>query len=133
MSTPASEFLTPKEAAAALGISVSSIYRLMESQTLPWTKIGGSRRIPRAALVAMASSNFVGDKSLLDGTAGLVAERHSSTYGSRSVPTMEQTRRAIAERFNRVKQGTDFDLAYAYRRVLVDLETQGDKGGARDS
>lgn len=126
MTAPASEFLTPKEAAALLGISLASVYRLMESRSLSWTKIGGSRRIPRAALGAVTRSKFVGDEAVLE--AKVAPTARNSTDSSKALPTIDQTRRAIAERFRHIKDGDDFHLAYAYRRVLDDLEADGGKG-----
>jgi len=42
--------LRPEEAAKALGLGRSMIYRLLASQALTSVSIGRSRRIPRAAL-----------------------------------------------------------------------------------
>ena len=44
------EYLTLKEVAAALGISIMSVYRLHYKGAIPFTKIGKATRIQRAAL-----------------------------------------------------------------------------------
>lgn len=44
------EYLTVKEVAAALGISVMSVYRLHYNGDLPFTKIGRLTRVSRATL-----------------------------------------------------------------------------------
>jgi excisionase family DNA binding protein len=119
--------VTLKEAAAELGVSLTSVYRLMENRILPWTKIGGRRRIPRAALGAVARSNFVGDQTILESPP--ISGRKVSMDSSRATPSMDQTRRGVAERFDRIQHSGDFDLAYAYRRVLADLDANGEKGG----
>ncbi len=126
MPHPASEFVSPKEAGAFLGISLASVYRLMERQSLAWTKIGGSRRIPRAALEAVARSKFVGDQAVLDAHSS--GDSKVSMDSSRVSPSMEQTRRALAERLRRLKQIENFELAYCYRRVLGDLDDPGGEG-----
>ena len=41
-------------------ISRSTVYKLMELGELPWVKIGRARRIPRAALLALAARSVVG-------------------------------------------------------------------------
>lgn len=48
------------EAEKFLGLSRSKLYELMEQGTLPYVKIGRSRRIPRKALSELAASNLVG-------------------------------------------------------------------------
>jgi len=61
MNTAASDapplFLTPQEAAERLQISKSTVYVHLRSGELPGRKIGGSWRIPRGALVEMASAS----------------------------------------------------------------------------
>jgi excisionase family DNA binding protein len=52
--------VTVKQAAGFLGISVASVYALMSRQSLPYVKLGRSRRIPRRALVELAARNLVG-------------------------------------------------------------------------
>ncbi len=42
--------LTPKETAKALGLSLSSVYALLASETLASITIGRTRRIPRQAV-----------------------------------------------------------------------------------
>jgi excisionase family DNA binding protein len=42
-----------------LGVCRATIYVLMDKGELAYTKIGGSRRIPRKALVALAEKNLV--------------------------------------------------------------------------
>lgn len=44
------EYLTLKEVAAKLGISVMGVYRLHRKGAIPFTKIGKLTRIQRAAL-----------------------------------------------------------------------------------
>jgi excisionase family DNA binding protein len=44
--------LTVSEAATALRISRSSIYRLFEAGELGWVQIGASRRLPRRRFIA---------------------------------------------------------------------------------
>lgn len=44
------EYLTLKEVAAALGISIMGVYRLHYKGAIPFTKIGKATRIQRAAL-----------------------------------------------------------------------------------
>ncbi len=46
--------LNIKEASRFLGIGRSLVYDLMESQDLPYVKIGKARRIPRVALKLFA-------------------------------------------------------------------------------
>jgi excisionase family DNA binding protein len=50
---------TVRGAAAFLQVSVSQVYRLMELGLLEYTRIGRSRRIPRRALVELATRNLV--------------------------------------------------------------------------
>jgi excisionase family DNA binding protein len=50
---------TPRTAAAFLKVSVAQVYRLMEMGSLPYTKIGRSRRIPRRALVELAARRLI--------------------------------------------------------------------------
>lgn len=47
------------EAAAFLGVSRSHVYMMMEQGTLPFVKLGRSRRIPWRALIELAASNLV--------------------------------------------------------------------------
>jgi excisionase family DNA binding protein len=49
-----------KEAAEFLGMCVASVYNLNEKGQLPFCKIGGSRRIPRRALIELAERNLIG-------------------------------------------------------------------------
>lgn len=44
---------SPSEAAELLGISRAKLYLLLDDGTLPSFKLGRSRRIPHAALVAL--------------------------------------------------------------------------------
>lgn len=46
--------ITVKEASTFLGIGRSMVYGLMESQDLPYVKMGRARRIPRVALKLFA-------------------------------------------------------------------------------
>ena len=48
--------LSPAEAAEHLGIGRSKVYELMRLGHLRSVKIGGCRRIPRAALIDLVSS-----------------------------------------------------------------------------
>jgi excisionase family DNA binding protein len=52
--------LTPEEAAEQLRIGRAKVYVLIRSGELPSIKIGGSRRITRAALEAYVASLVVG-------------------------------------------------------------------------
>lgn len=54
------EYMTVKEAAAALGVCVMSIYRLHNKGVIPFTKIGNATRISRPALEQFlaAQTNF---------------------------------------------------------------------------
>jgi excisionase family DNA binding protein len=52
--------LTVREGAAFLGVSVASLYKVMERGDLAYVKLGRSRRIPRRALVELAARNLVG-------------------------------------------------------------------------
>jgi len=49
-----------REAAQFTGLSKSTIYTLMDSGRLAYVTIGRSRRIPRRALLRLASTNLVG-------------------------------------------------------------------------
>lgn len=51
---------TPREVAAALGISVRSAYQLIKSGELPTVQVGARRRIPRAALEQFANTHIQG-------------------------------------------------------------------------
>lgn len=48
--------VTVPEAAAFLRVSRSTIYVLMDRGDLPYVRIGSARRIPKKALVTLASS-----------------------------------------------------------------------------
>ena len=62
--------LSPSEAAAHLSVGRSKVYELMRLGQLRSVKIGGSRRIPRAAL-----TDFVADaRAPLDSLRALIAE-----------------------------------------------------------
>jgi excisionase family DNA binding protein len=47
------------EACRFLSLSRASLYALMGRRALPFCKIGGSRRIPRKALVELAEQSLV--------------------------------------------------------------------------
>jgi excisionase family DNA binding protein len=51
---PAALFLTPQQAAAALQISVVTIYRAVDRGQLAAARVGRALRIPRAALDELA-------------------------------------------------------------------------------
>lgn len=53
--------LTPEEAAKVLRVSRSTIYDLMRSARLQSVKIGGSRRVPVAALTLFVEALCSGD------------------------------------------------------------------------
>ena len=53
---PPPVFLRPEEAAHELRCSRTHIYRLLADGTLPSRQIGKLRRIPRAAIEAMAAA-----------------------------------------------------------------------------
>jgi excisionase family DNA binding protein len=48
-----------REAAEFLSVCPASIYNLNSRGQLPFVKIGGSRRIPRRALVELAERNLI--------------------------------------------------------------------------
>jgi excisionase family DNA binding protein len=50
------------EACKFLGLSRATVYALMGQGALPYCKIGGSRRIPRRALVDLATRSLVGSE-----------------------------------------------------------------------
>lgn len=52
--------VTVIEAATFLGLSRSQVYALMERGQLVYVKLGRSRRIPRRALIELASKNLKG-------------------------------------------------------------------------
>ena len=52
--------VTVREAAKFLSVSRTTIYELMDDGELPFSKIRGSRRIPIAALRALAAKNLKG-------------------------------------------------------------------------
>jgi len=51
--------VTVKEAEEFLGIRRSKLYELMERGELPYVKIGSARRIPKRALIALATKHLV--------------------------------------------------------------------------
>jgi excisionase family DNA binding protein len=51
---------TPKSAAAFLKVSVAQVYKWMGDGTLPFAKLGRSRRIPRRALLELMAKNLIG-------------------------------------------------------------------------
>lgn len=63
MMTPAAMveegLLNVREAGAFLAVSRTTIWVLMSAGTLPYTLIGHNRRIPRAALKALAIKGLV--------------------------------------------------------------------------
>jgi excisionase family DNA binding protein len=52
--------LPVEEAGKFTGFSRSFLYKLMNDGELPFTKIGRTRRIPRRALIDLASRHLVG-------------------------------------------------------------------------
>jgi excisionase family DNA binding protein len=54
--------LNIRQACDFLQVSRSSLYSLMESGALPYTKIARSRRVPKLALVRLATDGLVGAK-----------------------------------------------------------------------
>jgi excisionase family DNA binding protein len=52
--------LSVDEAMEFLSVSRSHLYELMDRREIPWAKIGRSRRIPKAALVAYVAANLKG-------------------------------------------------------------------------
>lgn len=52
---PAALLLRPEEAAAALGVSRSTVFELLAAGDLRSVQIGRARRIPRAALADFVS------------------------------------------------------------------------------
>lgn len=51
--------LTLTEAARLLGISRTTIHKLVGNGSLPYRRVGADRRIPRAALESFAQSELV--------------------------------------------------------------------------
>jgi excisionase family DNA binding protein len=51
------------EAARFLGVSRSYLYRLMSSGTLPYVKLGKSRRVPIRAVRNLAADHLIGTTS----------------------------------------------------------------------
>ena len=63
--------MSPTEVAEFLGFCRDTIYEMMSDGELPWTKIRGSRRIPRKLVVELAAKNMiVRDISLLEHSLG---------------------------------------------------------------
>ncbi len=56
--------VTVSEAAAFLRLSRSTLYTLMDSGSLPWVRIGRTRRIPRRALIELAAREMHGGTRL---------------------------------------------------------------------
>ena len=52
--------MRPVEVARFLGVSSTTVWRLLDGGKLPSTKIGGARRIPRRAVVELAAMNLRG-------------------------------------------------------------------------
>lgn len=52
--------LSVGEAARFLSLSRTTLYELMESGRLVYVKLGRARRIPRRAVIALATSNLRG-------------------------------------------------------------------------
>jgi excisionase family DNA binding protein len=50
--------LTVRASAAFLGVSIAALYQKMGTGSLPYVKIGRSRRIPRRALVEFAAKRL---------------------------------------------------------------------------
>jgi excisionase family DNA binding protein len=125
----AGDLISIKEAASILHVSISTAYRMMERRQLPWTKIGGHRRIPRSALDAVARSNFVGDPALL-AVVPAASTGHVSMDSSKDPRVVDHVRKALSEHLRRVEEGPDRDLEYAYRRVSADFDAQARKGAA---
>ena len=48
-----------KEAARFLDVSPASVWRFMSRGLLPWSKVGGSRRIPRKAIMDWVERSLV--------------------------------------------------------------------------
>ena len=49
-----------QDAALFLGLSRSSVYKLMERGELLWVKLGRARRIPRRAVIGLAAGRIQG-------------------------------------------------------------------------
>lgn len=47
-SPPGGGLLSPKHVAAILGVSVATVYRLVESRSIPFFRVAGSLRFDRA-------------------------------------------------------------------------------------
>ena len=52
-----SDYTSPKEAAEALGVGLSTVYRRMEAGALPFVKVRSLYRIPKEALEKEAPEN----------------------------------------------------------------------------
>jgi excisionase family DNA binding protein len=57
--------MTIREAQAFLRLSRSTLYVLMEQRKLPYVSLGGARRIPKRAVIALAAAGVRGDASAL--------------------------------------------------------------------
>jgi len=51
--------LTVREAYTFLRCSSSTFYELMATNAVPWTRVGGRRKIPKRALVDLAAAGLV--------------------------------------------------------------------------
>jgi excisionase family DNA binding protein len=54
------QFLSPKELKDVLGISLPTVYRLIDSRKIPVFKIGNSLRFFRDDIIAYLESNRIG-------------------------------------------------------------------------
>lgn len=56
--------MTVVEVAAFLSVGRSTVYQLMEKGELPFVKLGACRRIPKQALLGLATANLKGGWAL---------------------------------------------------------------------
>lgn len=68
--------LRPREAASAMGVSLSKFYALLDRKELPAVKVGASYRIPTAALRAWIEDHTSGGEDegaapVADGNGGV--------------------------------------------------------------
>lgn len=54
------EFLTVRQVAAELQVSIGMVYKLMGDGRLGFTQIGRCRRIPKSAVLRLAAAGAVG-------------------------------------------------------------------------
>ena len=84
---------TPLEAAATLGIGRSSLYLLLASGAIPSVRIGGSRRIPAAALHAYVESLLTVEPSVPSSTLAALRSPRPADAAATETPTPSEESR----------------------------------------